>query len=251
MKQLAWTVLFVGGNFAYAQEKATQHVQQTWIAYFNQMRISDRWGTWFDGHLRTLDGFTDDLSTLILRAGITYHANDRLRFTAGYGFINFFPAGNHPGISQPEHRPWQQVAWTRAGKRSRLSNNLRLEERYRRKIKDEDELASGYNFNYRLRHNVSLMLPLAKNAFAPNTFSVAMNNEVHVNFGKQIVYNYFDQNRFLAGFAYHVNATDYLQFGYMNVFQQLAPGNEYRMTHAARAYYYHNIDLRKQRKTAN
>src|SRR5262245_45766375 len=123
---------------------------------------------------------------------------------------------------------------------------FRLEERFRRKVKDDDELADVYNFNFRLRYNILFQIPLSQKKFEPGTLSFAVNNELHINFGKQIVYNYFDQNRFFLGFAYHTNKTDHLQFGYMNVFQQLAAGNKYRMGHVARIFYFHNLDLRKK-----
>ena len=245
MKHLAGLFFMVlACNVAFSQ-KQTTHIQQAWFGYVNQTRFADRWGIWFDLHLRTKEDFVNDLSTGIVRGGITYFANDRLRFTAGYAYVNFYPADDHPGVSQPEHRPWQQVLWQTPGKKSRLANAIRLEQRYRRKIKDSDELADGYNFNYRARYNTMLTLPLSRKAFAPKTLSLSLNNEIHVNFGKQIINNYFDQNRLFAGFAYHVNAHDYLQFGYMNLFQQLPAGNQYRSFHVARIYFYHNLDLRK------
>jgi hypothetical protein len=125
---------------------------------------------------------------------------------------------------------------------------VRLDERFRRKIKSNDELAEGYNYNWKARYNLFLMAPLSKNAFAPKTLSFVANDEVHINFGKQVIYNYFDQNRFFLGFAYHINKHDNIQFGYMNMFQQLAAGNQYRNINAARVFYFHNLDLRK---TAN
>jgi hypothetical protein len=247
MKYLAWICLTVMVENAFAQQKQTTHIQQAWFGYANQIRLSDHWGAWIDLHLRTKEDFLNDLSTSIVRPGISYYANDRLRFTAGYAYVNFFPADDHSGVSQPEHRPWQQVYWTTPGKRSRVVNAIRLEERFRRKIENADELGDGYNFNYRVRYNTLLVLPLSRNAFAPNTLSVSLNNELMVNFGKQIVNNYFDQNRLMLGFAYHVNTKDYLQFGYMNLFQQLSAGNRYKMFHVARAYFYHNIDLRSKK----
>ena len=247
MKYFGWVCLICICNHAFAQ-KQTTHIQQTWAGYINQTRLSDHWGIWLDMHLRTKEDFVSDLSTAIFRPGISYFANDRLRFTLGYAYVNFFPADDHPGVSQPEHRPWQQVYWQIPGKRSRVINTIRLEERYRRKIKNADELDEGYNFNFRARYNTILLLPLSKNAFAKNTLSVSMNNELFVNFGKQIVNNYFDQNRLLVGFAYHVTEKDYLHFGYMNLFQQLPAGNKYRMFHVARVFFYHNIDLRSKKK---
>ena len=125
---------------------------------------------------------------------------------------------------------------------------FRLEERYRRKVLDDDELASGYNFNYRFRYNFFSLFPLSKQRFQAKTLSLVVNDELHVNFGKQVIYNYFDQNRFFLGFAYHVNAHDNLQFGYMNVFQQLPAGHQYKSIHAGRIFYFHNLDLRNNPK---
>lgn len=125
---------------------------------------------------------------------------------------------------------------------------FRLEERWRRKILNNDELASGYIFNFRIRYNFFSQLALSKKRFQPNTLSFVVNDEVHVNFGKQIINNYFDQNRFFLGFNYHLNKHDNLQFGYMNLFQQLAAGNRYRSIHVARLFFFHNLDLRKSNK---
>jgi hypothetical protein len=230
-------------------QKQTTHIQQVWMGYINHARFSDKWGTWAEGQVRTKEDFFQNLSQLLFRVGLSYYASERVKLTAGYAFFNFYPADNHPGVSQPEHRPWQQVLWNTNYPRLRFVQYFRLEERFRRKIKSPDELGEGYNFNWRTRYNVSMMLPLARQAFAKNTFSFVLNDEVMINLGKEIVYNYFDQNRFFAGFAYHVTATDNLQFGYLNLFQQLAAGNRYRMIHVPRVMYYHNLDLRKKSKT--
>jgi hypothetical protein len=231
-----------------AQLKTTTDVRQIWTGYFNQTRLTDKWGFWADVHLRTKDNYFNNLSQGIVRLGLTYYLTDDAKLTAGYAFINHFPAENHKNISQPEHRPWQQIQWHTKYPKLKLMQWFRLEERFRRKIKNNDELADGYNFNFRLRYNILSQFPLSKKRFQPNTFSFVLSNEVFVNFGKQIVYNVYDQNRFFAGFHYHVNKHDNLQFGYMNIYQQLAAGNQYRSTHAARVFYFHNLDLRKKAK---
>ena len=232
-------------------QKQVESVQQVWGAYFNQTRFSDHWGMWADLHVRTKEHFFTNLSQTIARFGLTYYVNDKVKLTAGYAYVNIFPADNHANISQPEHRPWQQVQWHTNSEKLRIMQWVRLEERFRHKIKNNDELADGYNFNYRLRYNYFMMIPLGKVRFAKNTLSAVVNDEVHVNFGKEIVYNTFDQNRFFVGFAYHVNKTDNIQFGYMNIYQQLAAGNKYRMVHVPRVFYFHNIDLRKNIKSTH
>lgn len=235
------------GQLAGAQTKSTTHVQQVWLGYFNQTRFSNKWGMWLDLHLRTKEDFFTNFSQAIARGGLTYYLNNDTKLTAGYAYISHFPADNHKNISMPEHRPWQQIQWHTRFERMRLMQWFRLEERYRRKILNDNELADGYNFNFRVRYNIMAQFALGKNRFKPNSFAFVLNDEAHVNFGKEIVYNYFDQNRFFAGFNYFVSPHDNIQIGYMNLFQQLASGNRYRSIHTARIFFFHNIDLRKNR----
>ena len=231
-----------------AQEKQTVSVQQVWTAYFNQARLSDKWGIWLDVHLRTREDFFTNFSQGLARVGLTYYLTDDAKLTAGYAYVNHFPADNHKNISQPEHRPWQQVQWHNRYNKVRIMQWFRLEQRWRRKILNDDELGDGYTFNFRSRYNFFSQFSLGKKRFQPHTVSLVLNNEVHVNFGKQVVYNYFDQNRFFLGFNYHINKHDNLQVGYMNLFQQLPAGNRYRSIHAARLFYFHNLDLRRASK---
>src|SRR5262249_47300272 len=103
-------------------------------------------------------------------------------------------------------------------------------------------------FNYRIRYNFSLAFPLGEKGFQPQGLSFLISDEILVNFGKQIVNNYFDQNRFFIGFSYQTNKNDNLQIGYMNLFQQLAAGNQYKSVNVIRIFYFHNPDLRKKNK---
>jgi len=231
----------------FAQTKTTSNTEQIWLGYFNQTRFSKHWGIWTDLHLRTKENFVEDLSQSIARIGATYYLSDATKLTAGYAFVNHFPAENHENISMPEHRLWQQLQWHTTYKKARTMQWFRLEERWRHKIENNDKLAEGYNFNWRIRYNFFYQVPLTKKQFSSGGISAIVNDEIHVNFGKQIVYNYFDQNRFFVGFAYHTSAHSNLQLGYMNIFQQLAAGNKYKVVHAIRLFYFQNIDLRKNK----
>jgi hypothetical protein len=247
-KRILLLVLILGqGLILLAQQaKTVTDVNQVWLGYFNQTRLTDKWGFWVDAHLRTKEDFTHDLSQAIGRVGITYYLSDATKLTAGYAYINQFPATKN-GISQPEHRPWQQLQWHTNYKKLKTMQWIRLEERYRRKLLNESTLDDAYSFNFRLRYNFLLQVPLTSKPSPTGTFSFIANDEVHINFGKEIVYNTFDQNRFFLGFAYHVNKSDNIQFGYMNVFQQLPAGSSYRSLHTARVFYFHNLDLRKKK----
>ena len=237
-------VCFVTIQVAGFAQKQTTHVEQVWLGYFNQARFSERWGLWADLQLRTKEEFFTNFSQGLARVGLTYYLNNNTKLTLGYAFINHFPSDNHQNISQPEHRPWQQIQWHTRYDRLRLMQWIRLEERFRRKIKNNDELDEGHLFNWRVRYNFFAAFPLSKKAFAPKTWSFVLNDELHINAGKEIVNNYFDQNRFFAGFSYHLNDHDNIQLGYMNLFQQLSAVSRYRNIHAARIFYFHNLDFR-------
>lgn len=236
---------FVLFHVSLLAQKQTTHTEQVWLGYFNQTRFSNKWGAWGDFHLRTKEEFFTNFSQAMARVGLTYYLNDNTKLTVGYAYVNHFPADAHKDISQPEHRPWQQIQWHTRYEKLRMMQWIRLEERYRRKIKDNDELADGYNFNWRVRYNFFTAFPLARKAFAPGTWSFVLNDEVHINAGKEVT-NYFDQNRFFAGFSYHLNAHDNIQLGYMNLFQQLSAPNRYRALHVARVFFFHNLDMRKK-----
>ncbi|MEO6720444.1 MAG: DUF2490 domain-containing protein [Ferruginibacter sp.] len=226
--------------------KSTERVNQLWFGYFNQTRFSNKWGMWTDLHLRTKENFVDNFSQSIVRLGLTYYVTDVTKLTAGYAYVSIYPADTHKKVTQPEHRPWQQIQWhTKYGKR-RMVQLLRLEERYRRKILNDSTLANGSNFNFRIRYNIGYEMPLSKKGIVPNSLSFVANGEVNVNFGKQIVNNYFDHNRFFVGLKYQFSEHTYLQVGYLNLFQQLAAGNRYININAIRFSYFQNLDMRKK-----
>lgn len=249
LKRLLVIAILLSGSGLYvsAQTKDTEQLTQVWLGYLNQTRLNNKWGIWVDAHLRTKDDFVTGLNTGILRAGLTYYLKDDLKLTTGYAFVNHFPGDNHKNISQPEHRPWQQVQWHTKYPKVRLMQYIRLEERWRRKILNDNELADGYSFNFKVRYNFLAQFSLGERKFQPRSLSLVLNDELHVNFGKQIVYNYFDQNRIFAGLNYQLSQKENLQVGYLSVFQQLAAGNKYKNVHGIRFFYFQNLDLRKNK----
>ncbi|HUP14410.1 MAG TPA: DUF2490 domain-containing protein [Niastella sp.] len=249
MKKISlFLLLGIGIAKVEAQTKTVTDARQLWFGYLNQTRLTDRWGLWADFHLRTKDDFTNDLSQSIARAGLTYYLNDAAKLTAGYAYVTHYPAEGHKDISQPEHRIWQQLQWHTKYPRTRLMQYIRLEEKYRHRIANDSLLAAGYTFNYKVRYNIAYEIPLTKGRAGRGALSAILNDELHVNFGKQIVYNYFDQNRAFAGLKFNTSAHDNIQVGYMNVFQQLAAGNRFRNTHVIRLFYYQNLDLRRKKE---
>ncbi len=242
---MLWTAgLLLGASGAASAQKLIIEDEQAWVAVLNQTRLSNRWGLWFDAHLRYRDGFVQKPSVCIARLGPTWYLNNDVRFTAAYAFVNFFPDGAHPTVSRPEHRPWQQVQWFTPIEKARLMQWVRLEERFRRKLNQDGKLAEGYDFNWRIRLNALLAVPLTKKGLGPGGLQGVLNNELFVNFGKEIRTNYFDQNRFFVGLAWQTSKMSQVQLGYLNVFLQSPTTNRFTRVDAVRLFYFHNFDLR-------
>ena len=232
---------------AHAQvSKVVSAETQTWLAYFNQTRLSKHWGLWLDAHFRLKDDFVGAPASAIVRPGLTYYLMDDVRLTAAYAYVHHFPADGHQNIALPEHRPWQQVQWFARWPKARLTSAIRLEERFRRNLLNDDALGEGYNFNWRARYNAALFVPLTKKGFQAGGFHFLLNNEIFINFGKNIVYNVFDQNRFFAGLVWQASTHSQLHFGYMNVYLQQKSGNAFKNQHAIRVFFFQNFDLRGQ-----
>ncbi|MBO9632565.1 MAG: DUF2490 domain-containing protein [Chitinophagaceae bacterium] len=249
MRLIFLSTLFVVAltPYVHAQTKIKTSENQLWFAYMNQTRLSNKFGFWAEAQLRTKEDFFSNFSTGIARVGLTYYVNDNTKITAGYAYVHSFPNIGNKNVSVPEHRPWQQIQWhTKYGNKLRVMQYGRLEERYRRKVLNDDKLDDGYHFNWRARYSFLLQGAIGAKPFEPGTISWILNDEIMVNFGEQIVNNYFDQNRFFAGFAYHVNKSGQLHFGYLNQFIQQPSGNSYRTNHVVRFAYFHNLDLRKK-----
>ena len=251
MKSTTPFLLFIFFSFLFFIEATAQppekHIhsrEQIWLGYFNQTRLSHKFGFWVDLHYRQTDHFLERPFQFIFRPALTYFIKDNLRVNVGYAMVKHFPAEGMNTI-RTEHRAWQQIWWNQKYPGFNTLQWLRLEQRFNQKVVDDEKL-DGYNYNFRVRYNFSFFIPLKGNEIVAKTPFIAVMDEIFLNFGGKIVYNTFDQNRFFAGFGYqftpHLNA----QLGYMNVYQQEASGYNYYSTHAIRLFVFHSFDLRKK-----
>lgn len=245
MKSIHLIVLFIVlSHMGWSQQKTFKTSEQTWFGYFNQTRFTKHSGLWLDLHLRLTDDFFNQKNLSIIRAGYTYYLSDQVRLTAGYGYITQYAlVDGQPNV--PEHRPWQQIQWFDKKKGFSMMQAFRVEQRYRTKVVG-GELTDDYNFNWRFRYNFALTFPLRGHTVAPKSPFLFFNDEIHINAGKNIVNNYFDQNRLFLGLGYQFTTLINAQLGYLYVFQQLPEGNTYANIHAIRLFVFHNLDFRKQ-----
>lgn len=132
---LVITVALFSGHFVAAQavQKEVHHREQLWFGFFNQTRLTNKFGFWVDVHYRQTDHFIDRPFQLVFRPAVTYFIKDNLRFNVGYAFVNHFPAKGMD-TARPEHRVWQQIWWNQKYTGLTTLQWLRLEERFNRKL---------------------------------------------------------------------------------------------------------------------
>ena len=235
--------IFICTASALSQQKKYTYGNQIWYGYYPQFRLSNRWGIWNDWELHSKENFVEGTSQIVFRLAATYYFLSGNKLTAGYGYSNAYPGDNHLYISQPEHFGWQQMQWYNSFRKKKLMQWLRLEERYKRHVIDNYTLADYYDFTYRARYEAYYQMPLSKAGISRHHFSLTLGEEIYINFGKSIINNYFDQNRVSCGFSYMVNNHDNLVLSYMNLFQQLASGNQYKNFNVIRLSFFQNLNF--------
>jgi hypothetical protein len=241
IKYLLLFLLVWNGNNLFAQKEITDRTQ-SWYGYFNQTRFNKYLGLWLDVHFRNLD--FDHPHQSMVRPGFTYYFNDNFRLTAGYTWVqNFAPEGK--SVSWTEHRPWQQLWWRTKYNGFTTTQWLRLEERYVQKVVN-DSLTDDYVFSNRFRYNLLVQIPLKGKELKAKTPYLAIQDELFINAGKNIVNNIFDQNRLFVGFGYYFTDHFHIQIGYMNLFQQRPSGSEFYNNHTLRVFLFHTLDFSKK-----
>ena len=228
---------------AQGQSKSKEVTERThaWLGYVSQSRFSQKWGMWFDFNGRFID-LPENQFQLILRPALIYYVTDELRFMAGYCY-GYNTAPKNLSTNWDEHRPWQQVFVRKKYNGFQTRQWLRFEQRFIQKVA-QDKLTGDYGFNFRFRYSFMITVPLkGKEVKARIPFFVAQ-DEIFINAGKDIIYNYFDQNRLFIGFGYAFSDQLTFQLGYMNIFQQRPSGNEFFNNHAIRLFFFHTLDFR-------
>lgn len=222
----------------------TSHAQESWWDYLNQNRYSDKWGSWIDLQSKLKDHFVNVVNANEYTLGASYYPNDHFKYTGSLTYVDQFPAVGKP-YHLAEYRPWQQIQLNTSTKNSKWLQWIRLEERFKETA--INNTASGkYDFNYRLRYYVLAQFPLTKHKYEKGSISFVSSEELYLNFGKNIVYNTFDQNRFFLGFYYYINRDNILQLGYTNMFQKYNAPNKYLNSDVLRISVFNNIDFRKK-----
>lgn len=242
MKKLSKVLVLLFPILIFGQGAAKKEINQqvqTWVSLNTLTKFSDHWGVVADAHIRE-NGFFESNNFYFLRGGISYIPNSAVSLTGGYAHMWLAPTREGWSTYSDENRIYEQAQLsTKIGKVSVLQR-LRNEQRWH-EIMINDEPSGNLRFTDRVRYLASFTIPVFSNKKLP---SLVLSDEILVQFGKDIVYNTFDQNRLFIGIKQNVTTKLSYDLGYMNVYQQKIIGNQYDMNHTIRLFFYLNTSIK-------
>lgn len=242
-------IFFVGLSTAtLAQNKNVKKSSQQWIQYYNQSKIGNKWIWSTDGGFRWNTLLTNP-SQYIVRTGFGYQLNNTMKVSAGFAHLGFY---TFEKLSKVEFRPYQEFAINDKYKNLGILHRLRVEERYFKTVVDGD-IQPGHTFNFRFRYQCMLNIKILKlSSVSPDkALAINLGDEIFINAGRKIVYNTFDQNRFIVGPAISFSKNLSVGLTYNWQFSSANAANSYNHTDVIWLIMRHNPDLTKHKKQSS
>lgn len=206
-------ILLMACQGAKAQDtRILSEQQHAWFLINGSKKINDKFSMLYDFQFRR-DDLGMNWQQLLLRTGLGYNITDNLQGVVGYCFVETYPYGDFPvAHAFPEHRIWEQLQTKQTIGKIGLTHRFRLEQRMIG-VSSTGEF-QPFRFENRIRYMNRWTFPLKtweKNKLVLNVF-----DEVFLNFGKNVAYNVFDQNRISGNLGFVVSPRATVELGYMN-----------------------------------
>lgn len=247
IKQIIFLAIILLPIFVQAQDREAEinENEHFWWSLNSTMRLGDRWGVVADVHIRRTN-FIANPSFYFGRLGAAFWIADNLTLTAGYANLQLAVEGEGGYNFANENRIYQQLQWNQKIERTSFLQRIRIEQRWRESLNMDGSLNHIF-FNIRLRYLLSVKIPIWKDK--PYLPKPVIADEVLIQFGENIVYNTFDQNRLFLGLSQRVTPNLSFDIGYMMVYQQKFSGYQYDVNHTFRFFFYFTPDLRKNKSS--
>jgi len=216
-----------------ATKKDVNQQIQTWVSLNTVTKFTDHWGIVADAHIRANEVFESN-NFYLLRGGISYIPNASVSLTAGYAHMWLAPTKEGWSTYADENRIYQQAQLTTKVGKVSILQRIRNEQRWQEKMAN-DEPTGESRFTDRVRYLASFNIPIFNKKNWP---LLVVSDEISIHFGKEVVYNTFDQNRLFVGIKQNISPKLSFDFGYMNVYQQKSSGYQYDMNHTIRLFFY-------------
>ncbi|MFY0672326.1 MAG: DUF2490 domain-containing protein [Bacteroidia bacterium] len=232
-------------SISFSQEtKFINHQNQAWFSINSSSRITEHFGLIGDFHIRRND-FLAESNFYFARLGGAFWITDRLTLVGGVAHLWLSQELNEDVWAfQNENRIYQQIQWRQQVGRVTFVQRIRNEQRWHGVLDNQGQV-DRWRFSNRVRFLSSFSIKVSENPKMP---SIVFADEVHMHFGKEIIYNTFDQNRIFGGLKVPITSNLKFDIGYMMVYQQKYSGFNYDMNHTFRFFFYYSPDFRKNKE---
>lgn len=230
------------GQTNYHEKQVTQY-NQSWVSLISNLRFTEHWGLMADLQA-SKQGFFKDDSYYLVRVGAVNWINGKYPVAYGISQTWIAPKEGYNTWSN-DFKTYQQ--WTSLHQEGLFSilHRIRVEQRWREVVVDDQKTGTKL-FSIRLRYQAGFEAKVFKSNKLP---VISASDELIVQFGKDVVYNAFDQNRFFIGLKQRISSALSFDIGYMNVFQQKTTGYQYDSTDLFRLFFFYMPDWRKTKRS--
>jgi len=227
------------------QKQITQQYQ-FWTSLNATLRMSKHWGALADGHIRR-NNFLADPGFYLIRGAGNFWITEGMTVALGYAHVwSAHPDPSGGFFFSNENRIYQQFQDGLKKTRVAISQRVRNEQRWQQKV-EGGKITGQLRFTDRIRYLFSFTYDVFQK---PNLPSPVVSDEILFHFGKDVVYNIFDQNRLFVGIKQSISSRLNFDFRYMMVFLQKYSGYQYDLNHTLRLFFYLNIGKRRSAQQA-
>ncbi len=220
--------------------KQINHQDQLWLSLNSTIKFSPKWGMIGDLHMRR-NNFASDPSFYFIRFGAGYWVNKQVSAVLGYGHMWVANTVSDDYVFTNENRIYEQLQYSGKLNKMGLLLRVRNEQRWQEKLKNGVKV-NDRRFTNRVRYLTSVNFQVFKDAKLPR---LMLADEILIHFGKEVVYNTFDQNRLTIGIQQKLTKTLSFDLAYMLVYQQKYSGYQFDQNNTLRLFFYWTPDFSK------
>lgn len=248
-----WIIVFIGVllTSSLCAQKKVINQDLIWYGVFTTININEKW--YFQNELQERHYINPTAQHQFVFRGHLHRHLGASGWESSLGMCLFLQSPNDPKatvkLTVPELRPHVEFGYKQKLKRVSFDHRFRAEARFFHNTNtSRTDLEDGFAFgNFRFRYKFQATIPIVK--IADHRFlKIKLSDELHLNAGRNIVMNIFDQNRLYGGIGIDLTRDVFVEAGYLNWFQQ-RPNSEFFNRDILRFTVFHKVNLRKKAKS--
>lgn len=235
-------------GFSQVNTKVITHQHLIWYGYFNTINWNNKW--FLTSEIQERHYYSPAKQhQFLVRSYLHFKLTNSGDISVGY--TQFLQSPHNPysslNLMVPESRPHFEFNLKNTFDKINFTHRYRAEWRFFKNTNGVELLDGHWNY-FRFRYRLGLEIQLHKNENKKQSLYLKISDEIHLNAGKNVGMNVFDQNRIYVGLNLQVNSSLSIECGYMNWFQQGFSGYEFYNRDIMRMIVFHKINVNNKIK---